>query len=80
VKTKWLERVQGHELKYQYLNEIKSYYTSQVLRVLCMMFNAQGLKVIKIVVLVGTLKIYVTTIKALKNIYMKFSLPQKLMV
>jgi hypothetical protein len=31
------------------------------------MFNAQGLKVITIVVLVGTLKIYVTTIKALKK-------------
>jgi hypothetical protein len=46
------------------------------------MFNAQGLKVIIIVVLVGTLKIYVTTIKALKNvyIYMKFNLPHKLMV
>ncbi len=57
-------------------------HTSQVFRVLCTMFNAQGLKVIIIVVLVGTLKIYVTTIKALKNvyIYMKFNLPHKLMV
>jgi hypothetical protein len=63
-ETKWLETVRGHELKYWYLSEIKPYYTSQVLRVLCTMFNAQGLKVIIIVVLVGNLKIYVTTIKA----------------
>jgi len=73
VKTKWLETVEGHELKYWYSNEIKPYYTSQVHRVLCTMLNAQGLKVIIIVILIRTLKIYVNN-KSTPKIYMKFSL------
>jgi hypothetical protein len=39
----------------------------QVLKVLCTRFNAQGSKVIIIVVHVGALKIYVAIVKAFKR-------------
>jgi hypothetical protein len=48
-------------------SEIKPLYLGQILKVLCTRFNAQGSKLIIIVVHVGAIKIYVTIVKAFKR-------------
>jgi hypothetical protein len=67
VRTGWRELAQGKILKIWRLGEIKPTNPSHVFGVLCTRFNAQGLRVIIIVVQVGAMKIYVTTVEALKK-------------
>jgi hypothetical protein len=63
------------------LSEIKPLYLGQILKVLCTRFNAQGSKIIIIVVHVGAIKIICSNsegIQEKKKDKMKLNLPPKL--